>query len=129
MHKNEKALPIQSLTIPNTSSNIDGNQESWYLEDYDQDSISPQNFELDQYQLIDKLASFHFNEIELEDECDTDSKCCDSVPLFESMLTPVSFLDLDPILEPTLIPISIEFEHEPPFLDSYILLLGNECEI
>ena len=44
MHKNEKTLPIQSLTIPNTSSNIDGNQESWYLEDYDQDSISPQNF-------------------------------------------------------------------------------------
>ena len=35
--------------------------------------------------IIDKLASFYFNEIELEDECDTDSQYCDSVPLFESM--------------------------------------------
>jgi len=32
-------------------------------------------FELDQYQAIDKLVSFYFNEIELEDECDTDSQC------------------------------------------------------
>ena len=58
MHKNKKTPPTQSLTIPDSSSHIDGNQESWYLEDYDQDSISPQNFELDQYQLIDKLKSF-----------------------------------------------------------------------
>ena len=41
MHMNEETLPPQSLTIPKTSSHIDGNQESWYLEDYDQDSISP----------------------------------------------------------------------------------------
>ena len=64
MHMNEETLPTQSLTIPDTSSHIDGNQESWYLEDYDQDSTSPQNFELDQYPLIDKLASFNFDEIE-----------------------------------------------------------------
>jgi len=54
------------LTIPGTSSHIDENQESWCLEDFDQDSISPYNFELDQYQLIDKLASFYFNEIKLD---------------------------------------------------------------
>jgi len=60
MHRNEKTLPTQSLTILDTSSHIDENQESWYLGDYDQDSISSQNFELEQYQLIDKLASFHF---------------------------------------------------------------------
>ena len=74
------------------------------------------------------MVSFHFNEIELEDECDTDSQFCDSVPLFESMLTPVFLSDLDPIPKPTLIPIPIEFEHEPPILDSYIPLWGNECE-
>ena len=91
------------MTIPNISSHIDGNQESWYLEDYDQDSISPQNFELDQYQPIDKFASFHFNEIELENKCDTDYQCCDSVSLFESMLTLLSLPDLNPNLEPTLI--------------------------
>ena len=28
------------------------------------------NLELDQYQPIDKLANFHFNEIELEYECE-----------------------------------------------------------
>jgi len=60
MHRNEKTLPTQSLTIPDTSNHIDENQESWYLGDYDQDSISSQNFKLEQYQLIDKLASFHF---------------------------------------------------------------------
>ena len=75
----------------------------WYLEDYNQDSISPQNFELDQYQPIDKLASFYFNDIELEDECDIDFQCWDSVQLFESILTSVSLPDLDPILEPILI--------------------------
>jgi len=73
MHRNKETLPTQSLTIPDTSSHIDENQESWYLEDYDQDSISLQNYKLDQYQIIDKFASFHSNEIELEDECDTNS--------------------------------------------------------
>ena len=87
------------------------------------------NFKLDQYQPNDKLASFHFNEIELEDECDTDSQYCDSVPLFESMLTPVSLPDSDLILKPTLIPIPIELEHEPLILDSHIPLLGNECQL
>ena len=72
MRRNKKTLPVQSLTIPDTSNHIDENQESWYLEDFDQDSISLQNLELDQYQPIDKLTSFHFNEIELEYECELD---------------------------------------------------------
>jgi len=41
MRRNKKTLPTQSLTILDTSSHIDENQESWYLEDFDQDSISP----------------------------------------------------------------------------------------
>ena len=45
------------------------------------------------------------------------------------MLTPVFLPDLDPISKPTLIPIHIEFEHEPLILDSHILLLENECEL
>ena len=75
------------------------------------------------------MISFHFNEIELEDECDTDSQCCDSVSLFESMLTLISLPDLDQILKPTLIPIPIELEHELPMLHSHIPLLRNECEL
>ena len=83
------------MTIPNTSSQIDENQESWYLEDFDEDSISPQNLELDQYQPIDELASFHFNEIELDYEGEPDLQLCDSVPIFESILTPVFLPNLD----------------------------------
>ena len=88
--KEEKTLPTQSLTIPNTSSHIDENQESWYLEDFDQDSVSPQSIELDQYQPTDEFASFHFNEIELYHECEPDPQLCDSVFIFESMLILVS---------------------------------------
>ena len=83
-------LPNTFLTIPDSPNHIE--EESWYLGDFNQDSILPQNFEFDQYQPIDKLASFHFNEIELEDESDTDSQYCDSVSLFESMLTLISYL-------------------------------------
>ena len=42
---------------------------SWRLY---QDLISQQSLELDQYQLVDELASFYFNEIELDYECDPD---------------------------------------------------------
>ena len=66
--RNEKILPKTFLFIHDSPSHID--EESWYLGDFNQDSISPHNFELDQYHPIDKLASFHFNEIEVEDECD-----------------------------------------------------------
>ena len=54
MHKNKETLSNQSLTIPDTSSHINRNKKSWYLGDFNQGSISPQNFELDQYQPIDK---------------------------------------------------------------------------
>jgi len=70
MCRNKVTLPTQSLTIPDTFNHIDDNQELWYLKDFDQDSISLQNLELDQYQPIEKLANFHFNKIEVERECD-----------------------------------------------------------
>ena len=95
MHRNKETLPTQSLTILNTSSHIDENQESWYLEEFDQASISPQNLELDQYQPTAKLASFHFNEIELDYECEPYPQLCDSISIFESMLTPVFLPNLD----------------------------------
>jgi len=120
--RNEETLPNTGSTIPDCPNHIDENQESWYLEAFDQDSISPHKLELDQYQPIDKLASFHFNEIELKHECeyDPDPQLCDSIPIFESMLTRVSLPKLDPVPEPTLIPVSIDFEIEPPLLDSHI---------
>ena len=41
MRRNKETLPTQSLTIFDTSNHNDENQESWYLEDFDQDSILP----------------------------------------------------------------------------------------
>ena len=38
-YRNKETLPTQSLNILDTSSHIEKNQESWYLEDFDQDSI------------------------------------------------------------------------------------------
>ena len=93
--KEEETLPTQSLTIHDFPNHIDRDQESLCLENFNQDSISLHHLELDQYQTIHKLASFHFNEVELDWECDTDPQFCDSVPLFESILTPVFLSDLD----------------------------------
>ena len=47
MRRNKETLTTQSLTILDTSNHIKENQESWHLEVFDQDSISPQNLELD----------------------------------------------------------------------------------
>jgi len=116
-------------TLPTTSNHIDENKKSWNLEDFDHDSISPQNLELDQYQPIDKLVSFHFNEIELEYECEPNLQLCDSIPLFESMLTQQSLPKLDPLPEPTLISVPMDLETEPLLLDSHTSLMGIECEI
>ena len=62
--RNEKTLPNTFSITPDSPSHID--EESWYLGDFNQDSISSHNFELDQHQPIDKLASFYFNEIDLK---------------------------------------------------------------
>jgi len=70
--KNEETLPITFSTIPDWPSHIDRKQESLCLGDFNQDSMSSHHFELDQYQSIDKLASFYFNKIELKHECDPD---------------------------------------------------------
>ena len=99
---------------------------SWRLQ---QRFNSSHHLELDQYQTIDKLVSFHFNEIELEYECEPDPPLCDSIPIFESMLTPVSLPKLDPLLEPTLIPVSMDFEIEPFLLDSHISLMEIDVKL
>ena len=75
------------------------------------------------------MVSFHFNKIELEHECDPDPQLCDSVLIFEFILTPSSLPNLNPIPESMLSLEPIILEHEPPILDSHIPLLGNECEL
>ena len=44
------------------------------------------------------------------------------------MLTLVFLPNFDPIPKPTLIPIPINLEIEPPILNSHIPLIENECE-
>jgi len=73
------------------------------------------------------LASFHF-EIELDYECEPDPQLCDSVPIFESILTPVFLPNLDQFPKPKFISISIDLEIESPILDSHVPLMGKECE-
>jgi len=71
---------------------------------------------------------FPINEIEFDCEFESDPQTCDSVPIFESILTLISLTDLAPFPGSTLIPVSVELETEPPILDSHISLMGNECD-
>ena len=98
------------------SSHID--EELWCLGYFNQDSISPHHLELQKSQTFDKWVSFHFKKFELEYECDPDPQLCDSISIFEFILTPISLPNLDPIFEPTLVPVPIELEIKPPFLKS-----------
>ena len=104
----EETLPNTFLIISDSPSPIDEINESWCLEDLDQNSISSHQRELDQSQPMDKLASFNFNEIELDCECEPDPQLCDLISNFESMLTPVSLPNLDP--KPTLIPVPVYYK-------------------
>jgi len=128
-YMNEKTLSYKCLNIPDTFSHIDETHESWCHGDFDQDSISKHQLELDKSQILDKLASFHFKKIELDCKCELYPQLCDSVLIFESMLTPVSLPNLDPIPEPTLFPIPIYLEIELPILNSHITLMDHECEL
>jgi len=112
----------QISRLSNILEHLDRNQESFCLEDLDQNSISSHQYELAQSQSLDKLASFNFNEIELDYECEPDPQLCDSVSIFESMLTPVSLPNLDQFSEPTFIPIPIDHEIESPIFDDHIEL-------
>ena len=89
------------------------------------------HIELDQFHTfespIDKLASSHFYEIELNKECDFDSQICDPAQLSKSILTPILLPNLSNILELVLIPIPIILELESPILESHIPSWGNEC--
>ena len=93
--KNKETLPNTGSIIPDCPSHIDRNEESWCLGNFDKDSISSHKFELNQFQTLDKLASFPFNKIELECDCDPDPQSCDLVFIFESMLTPVFLPNFD----------------------------------
>ena len=86
--KNEEILSNTFSTIPDYRRQIDRNQELWCLGDFNQDSIFSHQLELDQFQMFDELANFHFKKIELDCEREPDPQLCDSVLVFESMLTP-----------------------------------------
>jgi len=124
---NEQILKFSNIL--DISNQLDRNQKSWCLEDFDQDSISTHQLELDQSQPLNKLASFEFKKIELDYECELDPQLCDLVPNIESMLTSVSLSNLDPITKLTLILIPIDHEIESLIVDSHISLMDHECEL
>ena len=126
--KNEETLPVIFSTILDYPNYIDRNQELWHLGNFNQDSISLHYLELDQYQIINKLASFCFNEIELEQKCESKLSFRDSIPKFKSMLPSVSLPKLDHIPEPTSILVPTNLETEPPIFNNYIPLMEKEYE-
>ena len=75
---------------------------------------------------MDKLASLHFNEIELEQKCEFELLFRDSIPKFESMLASVYLSKLDHILEPTSIPLPTNLEIKLSIFDNHIPLMGKE---
>ena len=77
---------------------------------------------------IDKLTSFYFYEIELNEKCDIDPHICDSVQIPESILTPVLLPNLSNILKSVLIPTPVILQLESPIL-SHILLWGNNVDL
>ena len=88
------------------------------------------HIELDQFynfeSPIDKLASSHFYEIDLNEKCELDSQICESVQILESILTHILLPNLSNILESVLILTPVILELESPIL-SHIPSLGNEC--
>ena len=88
------------------------------------------HIELDQFHTFEspmnKLASSHFYEIELNQECEPDSQNCDPVQISESILTPISLPDLSNILESVLIPIPVILELQSAILNCHIPLWENE---
>ena len=127
--RDEKTLPNIFSTICDCPSHNDRNEESGCLEDFDQDSSSSHQFELDQSQPLDQLASFNFNEIELDRESEPDHQLCDLVSNVESMLTSVSLPNLDSIPEPALTPIPIYYRIESLIVDGHIpYMMNHECD-
>jgi len=75
------------------------------------------------------VASFNFNEIELNCEFEPDPQLCDLVPNFESMLSSVSSPNLDSIPKPTLILVPTYSRIESPIMDGHIpYMMNDECE-
>jgi len=115
------------LTISNFSSHIDKNKNHGALKAITEIQFHHIILNLTNSSLR-QIDNFHFKDIELEHECDPNPQLCDSIPNFDSVLTPVSLLDLDHILEPTLIPVPINLDYESLILKSHILLMRKECE-
>ena len=124
--RNEETLPTQFLTIPDSLDHINRNQESWYLGYFNQNSIPSQHIELDQSWTIDKLASFHFKKIELEYEYDPDPQLCDSI--YWIYVDSGIFTQFGPISWANIYSRTHKSEIETPNLDSFISLIGKECE-
>jgi len=78
------------------------------------------------------LTSYHFNEIELEHDCEPEPQFCDSILIFYLILTHVllpnmNLPDLNRTPESVLIPLPVNLELESPMLPNHIPM-ENEYE-
>ena len=132
IYRNEETLfyqPLTTLAIPNS---IVLTQDFCHFGT--QDSISVHPSKLDQTSNvknpIDILSSYPFPEIELEHEYDPEHQLGNSIPLPDSIMTPISLPDFNPFPESTLDPVPVHHEIESPiFYDHHIELdqFQNEC--
>ena len=123
IHRNKETRSYRPLTNPDISNSIDLDQESCCFGN--QNSISAHPFELDQHQnfenLIDILVSYLFSEIELEHDYDPEPQLGNAISLSDSIMTPLSLPDFNPIPELVLNPMLVYREIESPiFYDHHI---------
>ena len=125
IHRNEETHSHQRLTNPDISNSIDLDKDSCCFRN--QDSILAHPLKLEQTSNfenpIDILANYPFPEIALEDEYDPETQLGNSIPLSDSIMTPVSSPDCNPFSESIFDPVPVHREIKSPiFYDQHIEL-------
>jgi len=108
INESKESFSCQSLTDTYIPNSTDCTKESCHFEN--PASISLYQPKLDQHHILDNLTSYPIPEIELEDEYEPELQFSDSIPVLESISTPVVLPKLSDVLEPVLIPIIPEPE-------------------
>ena len=89
IHRNKETLPTQYLTIPDTSSHINENEESWCLETLIKSQFHRTNLNLTNSKPWTNWQVFHSMRLNLNVNVTLIPNLVDSVPIFKSIWTPV----------------------------------------
>ena len=106
--RNEETLPPQFLTIPNYLVILIGTKNHDVFETLSKIQFHHNILNLTNRKLWTNWQVFISRKLNLDMNVTLVPPLCNSVPIFESMLTLVSLPKLDPFFEPTLIHVSID---------------------